>query len=103
MIGLQGVVEAIGETIDDAFAGDAHALLVRIYKDPMFDWHVRQDAAKAALPYEKTRPVTVTGGNEGQPPKVRSELEIGRRLAFVLELRDNAAKKGSGRSIPIHP
>ena len=47
MIGLQGVVEAIGETIDDAFAGDAHALLVRIYKDPMFDWHVRQDAAKA--------------------------------------------------------
>src|SRR5882724_5313462 len=86
MIGLQGVVEAIGETIDDAFAGDAHALLVRIYKDPMFDWHVRQDAAKAALPYEKTRPVTVTGGNEGQPPKVRSELEIGRRLAFVLEL-----------------
>src|SRR2546430_12729064 len=79
-------VEAVGETIDDAFAGDAHALLVRIYKDPMFDWHARQDAAKAALPYEKTRPVTVTGGNEGQPPKVRSELEIGRRLAFVLEL-----------------
>ena len=24
-------------------------------------------------------------GKDGEPPKVRSELEIGRRLAFVLE------------------
>ena len=49
--------------------------------------HVRQDAAKAALPYEKPRPVTVTLANAGaEPLKVRSELEIGRRLAFVLKL-----------------
>jgi len=39
------------------------------------------------LPYEKSRPVTVTLANAGaEPLKVRSELEIGRRLAFVLEL-----------------
>ena len=49
--------------------------------------HARQDAAKAASPYEKSRPVTVTLANAGSEPlKVRSELEIGRRLAFVLEL-----------------
>ena len=48
--------------------------------------HARQDAAKAASPYEKSRPVTVTLANAGSEPlKVRSELEIGRRLAFVLE------------------
>ena len=46
------VVEAVGDLIPEAFAGDAHALLVRIYKDPTFEWHARQDAAKAALPYE---------------------------------------------------
>ena len=41
----------------------------------------------AALPYEKPRPVTVTLANAGaEPLKVRSELEIGRRLVFVLEL-----------------
>ena len=33
------------------------------------------------------RPVIVTLANQGgEPVKVRSELEIGRRLAFVLEL-----------------
>ena len=49
--------------------------------------HARQDAAKAASPYEKSRPVTVTLANAGSEPlKVRSELEIGRRLAFVLEV-----------------
>ena len=46
--------------------------------------HTRRDAAKAALPYEKARPVTCNEG--GEAPKVRSELEIGRRLAFVFEL-----------------
>jgi hypothetical protein len=39
------------------------------------------------LPYEKPRLQAVTLANEGgKPLKMRSELEIGRRLAFVLEL-----------------
>ena len=79
------VIEAVGAVIPDAFAGDAHAFLVGIYKDPSQDPHTRRDAAKAALPYEKARPVTVTTP-PAEAPKVRSELEIGRRLAFVLEL-----------------
>ena len=45
----------IGEAIPDAFAGDAHAFLIAVYKDPRHDHHTRQDAAKAALPYEKPR------------------------------------------------
>src|SRR5947209_2847860 len=79
------VVEAVGAVIPEAFAGDAHAFLVALYKDPRVDPLARKDAAKAALPYEKPRPVTVTAPT-AEPPKLRSELEIGRRLAFVLEL-----------------
>ena len=66
---------------------DAHAFLVAVYKNPKLDHHTRQDAAKAALPYEKPRLQAVKLANQGaEPLKVRSELEIGRRLAFVLEL-----------------
>jgi hypothetical protein len=39
------------------------------------------------LPYEKPRLQAVKLANEGgEPLKMRSELETGRRLAFVLEL-----------------
>ena len=39
------------------------------------------------MPYEKPRLQAVKLANQGaEPLKVRSELEIGRRLAFVLEL-----------------
>src|SRR6266446_10824288 len=77
----------IGEAIPDAFAGDAHAFLVAVYKNPRIDHHTRQDAAKAALPYEKPRLQAVKLANQdAEPVKVLSELEIGRRLAFVLEL-----------------
>ena len=79
-------IARVGETIPDAFAGDAHALLIATYKNPNLDLHVRLDAAKAALPYEKPRLQAVTLANEGGEPPKMSELEIGRRLAFVLEL-----------------
>ena len=58
-------VALIGEAIPDAFAGDAHAFLVAVYKNPRIDHHTRQDAAKAALPYEKPRLQAVTLANEG--------------------------------------
>ena len=74
-------VALVGDMIPNAFPGDAHAFLVAIYKDPQQDQHAREIAARAALPFEKARPVTVVTGNQGaEPPKVRSELEIGRRL-----------------------
>jgi hypothetical protein len=61
--------------IPDAFAGDAHAFLVAVYKDPKFDHHTRQDAARAALPYEKPRLQAVTLANEGgEPPLGWSRL-----------------------------
>jgi hypothetical protein len=45
--------EAIEEKIPEAFQGDAHALLMTVYKDPAQDWPLRIDAAKAAIKFEK--------------------------------------------------
>src|SRR5437899_6386885 len=63
--GSHMAIARVGETIPNAFAGDAHALLVAVYKDPRQDLHTRLDAAKAALPYEKPRLQAVTLANEG--------------------------------------
>jgi hypothetical protein len=45
-----------------AFEGDAHALLVSVYKDSSQPIGLRVDAAKAAIGYEKPR-LSVGGGN----------------------------------------
>ncbi|MGH8137171.1 MAG: hypothetical protein ACREVV_03100 [Steroidobacteraceae bacterium] len=44
---------------DSAFQGDAHALLVAIYKDENKPLPLRLDAAKAAIGYEKPRLSTI--------------------------------------------
>lgn len=43
----------VAAAIPGAFEGDAHALLVTVYKDPQHDWPLRIDAAKAAIRFEK--------------------------------------------------
>lgn len=45
--------EAIAEKIPEAFTGDAHALLMTVYKDPSQEMSLRIDAAKAAIKFEK--------------------------------------------------
>lgn len=44
---------AVSEAIPEAFEGDAHALLMAVYKDPSRPIDLRVDAAKAAIRYEK--------------------------------------------------
>ncbi len=51
------IAQALGP---EAFDGDAHALLVMLYKDASQPISVRIDAAKAALPYEKPRLASVS-------------------------------------------
>jgi len=58
------VAARIEAVIPGAFAGDAHAYLVGIYNDPQQDQRSREVAARAALPYEKSRPVAVTAPTE---------------------------------------
>jgi hypothetical protein len=71
--------ERITAAIPDAFEGDAHALLVAVYKDPQHDWHLRVDAAKGAIGYEKPKlnavdanikgTMQVSGALTWQPPQ----------------------------------
>ncbi len=44
---------AIAEALPGAFTGDAHALLMTVYKDPSMEWPLRLDAAKKAIHFEK--------------------------------------------------
>jgi hypothetical protein len=50
------VTQALGPA---AFDGDAHALLVSIYRDTRVTLELRLQAAKAALPHEKPRLQTI--------------------------------------------
>lgn len=43
----------VAEAMPGAFEGDAHALLMMVYKDPNQDMSLRLDAAKAAIRFEK--------------------------------------------------
>src|SRR5687767_12380036 len=50
---IQQTAAKLREVLPAAFEGDAHALLMAVYKDPDHDWPIRVDAAKAAIRYEK--------------------------------------------------
>src|SRR5215217_4017854 len=51
---LAAATEAVS-ALPGGFKGDAHSLLMMIYKDPMQPMNLRLDAAKGAAPYEKPR------------------------------------------------
>lgn len=63
------VAEAAGalhSAIPDAFRGDAHTLLMTVYKDPSKDMALRIDAAKAAIRFEKPALSAVDASLSGQ-------------------------------------
>jgi hypothetical protein len=50
----------------DAFQGDAHAVLIAIYKDVRLPVELRLDAARAAIGYEKSRLAAVEAKVDGR-------------------------------------
>ncbi len=57
---------------DAAFDGDAHALLVSVYRDTTQPMELRLNAAKAAIAYEKPRLQSVTmAGADGGAIEIR--------------------------------
>lgn len=50
---MSEAAKTIEEALEGAFEGDAHALLMVVYKDPSKEMALRIDAAKAAIRYEK--------------------------------------------------
>jgi hypothetical protein len=70
------VAERIGETLEDAFEGDAHALLVAIYKDRKLELGPRLDAAKAAIRYEKPALSSIDSTVEADVRATVSRIEL---------------------------
>ena len=50
---IQEKAKKLEALVPGAFEGDAHALLMAVYKDPAHELTLRVDAAKAAIRYEK--------------------------------------------------
>jgi len=62
-VAARKITAALGH---DAFQGDAHALLMAVYKDPHQPAELRIDAARAAIGYEKPRLAAVEAKVEGR-------------------------------------
>jgi hypothetical protein len=65
------ITQALGDT---AFDGDAHELLMAVYKDTAHPLLTRIDAAKAAIAYEKPRLQAIQGGDADKPIRTVGEL-----------------------------
>lgn len=62
---MQEAAEKISAALGAPFEGDAHALLMTLYKDTAQPLDIRLDAAKAAIGYEKPRLSSVDANIDG--------------------------------------
>lgn len=77
---IEQVARALDEALPNAFRGDAHALLMAVYKDETHPLPLRLDAAKAAISFERPRLAAIDHSGEmtqnivtDQPEKTRDE------------------------------
>jgi len=88
---MQKAAERLAGAVPDAFDGDAHSLLVMLYKDPTQPTHVRLDAARAALPFEKPRLATAT-----EPLRSNGHISHEEALREMLrQVRERQQEKAS--------
>jgi len=65
---VEATATVIESIIPGAFTGDAHALLMALYKDPRKEITIRLDAAKAAAPYEKPKLASTEFKGDAEKP-----------------------------------
>jgi hypothetical protein len=65
---ISEAASVIEELLPSAFKGDAHALLMAVYKDQTQPLSIRLDAAKAAIAYEKPRLAAVEHSGDADKP-----------------------------------
>jgi hypothetical protein len=70
------------------FEGDAHALLMFVYKNPALDIQIRLDAARVAIKYEKPSLAAIQVQHAGG----MSHVEAARRAELVEKLKAHMAK-----------
>src|SRR5262249_23765173 len=93
---MRAAVGQIGELIPEAFAGDAHAFLMAVYKNPKLDLRVRIDAAGKALAYEKPRLASVEMTQRSLDDLSPTEfLELWGKLEVMVGAGDAAAGDAS--------
>lgn len=77
---VQAAMRAAEARLSDPFEGDAHQLLIEVYKDKTHPLQVRVDAAKAAIGYEKPRLQSVTGSMDVKHSSQEDALDVMERL-----------------------
>src|SRR6478736_5819973 len=76
----------IEELLPSAFLGDAHALLMAVYKDQTQPLQIRLDAAKSAIAYEKPRLAALEHSGDADKPVVFTIVTgVPRRSDDVIE------------------
>ena len=91
---MQEAATQVGEVLGAvAFEGDAHALLMMIYKDTSKPLDVRLDAAKAAIGYEKPRLAALDANLSG-------EVGTYTALPIPVEERDPVPEQVNGHASP---
>ena len=78
-----------GSLVFGAFSGDAHSLLICVYKDPNIPLDIRIDAARAAIAYEKPRLLPA-------PPVEPAEAVEAKTLRLHQLLQEMALTVGGG-------
>lgn len=96
---VQDAAAVLNELLPDAFKGDAHALLMSVYKDTSQKMEVRLDAAKASIPYEKPRLAAVEhSGDANKPIAYNIITGVPRAIDDEEEVGANANDDGISRT-----
>ena len=73
-----------------AFLGDAHSLLVSVYKNPHLPLEIRVEAARAALAYQKPRLAPIAAP---EPPQALEERAL-KLHALLRQMRETIGSNG---------
>jgi hypothetical protein len=84
------ITAALGE---NAFPGDAHALLMSVYRDVRQPVGVRIDAARAAIGYEKPRLTAVEAKVEGPPQRAPAGTASAARKGGRRPIRNDIERR----------
>jgi hypothetical protein len=87
---MKATADQLAQVLPGCFEGDAHALLMAVYKDERQDLAIRLDAAGKAIGYEKPRLAAVTADVKADVDaththKLQAADEVARRLGRFLE------------------
>src|SRR6476469_822523 len=80
-LAMQSAMAQVEPLIEGAFAGNAHAFLMLLYKNPCLPVGVRLDAAKAAIRYETPALSAITYEEKDPFSEIEDPEELRRLLA----------------------